>query len=98
MGSNPISGSNGAHRRARVGRGGVVRIRVMTRFRRSLWVLGGSLAVVGLVSGTAVAQSIIIPTVTPVENKGGWVFNMAQLFTVIGVLIVLMLVVAYMRF
>ena len=42
-------------------------------------------------------QVSINPTVTPVLNNGGWVFNMAQLFIVLGIVIVLLVVFGYMR-
>jgi hypothetical protein len=37
------------------------------------------------------------PTVTPVLNDGGWVFNMAQLFILLAIVIVLLVVFGYMR-
>src|SRR5262245_1810420 len=42
-------------------------------------------------------QVSINPTVTPVLNNGGWVFNMAQLFIVLAVVILLLVVFGYMR-
>lgn len=46
----------------------------------------------------ALAQTPIDPSVTPVENTGGWVFSMAQLLAVLGGITTIFLVVMYMRF
>ncbi|HLB62963.1 MAG TPA: hypothetical protein VJN50_09605 [Actinomycetota bacterium] len=56
---------------------------------------------VALVVGGATAvfaQLPIDPTATPVKNTGGWVYNMAQLMTVLGVLFLVLIVLGYMRF
>ena len=42
-------------------------------------------------------QVSVNPTVTPVLNNGGWVFNMAQLFILLGIVILLLVVFGYMR-
>ena len=44
------------------------------------------------------AQTPVDPSTTPVENTGGWVFSMAQLLTLLGVVTVLFLIVMYMRY
>lgn len=46
----------------------------------------------------ALAQTPVDPSVTPVENTGGWVFSMAQLLAVLGGITAIFLVVMYMRF
>jgi hypothetical protein len=43
-------------------------------------------------------QVIVDPTVTPTLNNGGWVYNMAVLVAVLGLIIALALVFGYMRF
>jgi hypothetical protein len=44
------------------------------------------------------SQVTVDPTVTPSLNNGGWVYNMAVLVAVIGVIIALALVFGYMRY
>jgi len=53
-----------------------------------------------IVSTVAIAgaQTPVDPSTTPVENTGGWVFSMAQLLTLLGVVTVLFLIVMYMRY
>jgi hypothetical protein len=46
----------------------------------------------------ALAQTPVDPSVTPEINTGGWVHGMAILFGAIGVLVLLMLVAAYIRY
>ena len=43
-------------------------------------------------------QVSVNPTVTPVLNNGGWVFNAAVLLAVLGAIVALALVFGYMRF
>jgi hypothetical protein len=42
-------------------------------------------------------QVSVDPTVTPVLNNGGWVFNAAQLLALLGILLTLAIVFGYMR-
>jgi hypothetical protein len=51
-----------------------------------------------LPSGTAFAQISVDPTVTPEVNTGGWVYGMAVLLGLLGIVIVLLLVAGYLRF
>jgi hypothetical protein len=46
----------------------------------------------------ALAQVSVDPTVTPELNTGGWVFGMAVLLGILGVVVILLVVVAYVRF
>jgi hypothetical protein len=46
----------------------------------------------------AVAQVSVDPSVTPELNTGGWIHGMAILFGLIGLVVILMLVAAYIRF
>ncbi len=67
-------------------------------FRKVLFVLAGASAAVAGVAWRAVAQVIVDPSTTPVKNTGGWVFSMAQLLTIIGVITAIFLIVMYMRY
>lgn len=50
-------------------------------------------------SGTAAfAQTHIVPTVTPVRTDGGWIYWLAFLSLGLGLLLLLFLIAAYMRF
>jgi hypothetical protein len=42
-------------------------------------------------------QVSVNPTVTPVLNNGGWVFNAAQLLTLLAIVLTLLIVFGYMR-
>ena len=42
-------------------------------------------------------QVSVDPTVTPVLNNGGWVFNAAELLTLLGIVLTLAIVFGYMR-
>ena len=42
-------------------------------------------------------QVSVDPTVTPVLNNGGWVFNAAQLLALLAILLTLAIVFGYMR-
>ncbi len=56
-------------------------------------------ALVMLLPATAaLAQTPVDPSVTPEINTGGWVHGMAILFGAIGLLVLLMLVAAYIRY
>src|SRR5437764_12721623 len=54
------------------------------------WIVGTAVA--------ASAQTIIDNTQTPLKNTGGWVFGMAVLLSVVGVISVFLVVLGYMRF
>ncbi len=49
-------------------------------------------------TGTAWAQVSLSPNASPTENNGGWVYQMAVLLGVLGVLTVLLIVFGYMRY
>ena len=70
----------------------------MKTSRRLLVVLAGACVSIVSTVATAVAQTPVDPSTTPVENNGGWVFSMAQLLTLLGVATVLFLIVMYMRY
>jgi len=70
----------------------------MKTSRRLLVVLAGACVFILSTVATAGAQTPVDPSTTPVENNGGWVFSMAQLLTLIGVVTVLFLIVMYMRY
>ena len=51
-----------------------------------------------LLPATAFAQVSVDPTVTPSLNTGGWVRGMAVLLAILGLIVILLVVVAYVRF
>jgi len=66
---------------------------------RALRAILSAAALVMLLPATAaLAQTAVDPSVTPEINTGGWVHGMAILFGVIGLLVLLMLVAAYIRY
>jgi pyruvate dehydrogenase E2 component (dihydrolipoamide acetyltransferase) len=66
---------------------------------RALRAILSAAALVMLLPATAaLAQTPVDPSVTPEINTGGWVHGMAILFGAIGVLVLLMLVAAYIRY
>ena len=76
----------------------VATIRLMKTSRRLVVVLAGACVFIVSTVATAGAQTPVDPSTTPVENTGGWVFSMAQLLTLLGVVTVLFLIVMYMRY
>ncbi len=70
----------------------------MTIFRRLPATLAGSLVLIIGSAQMAAAQVKIDPSATPVENNGGWVFSMAWLLAIMGVITGLFLIVMYMRY
>ncbi len=61
--------------------------------------VAGAAAVFSVLSASAAsAQLTIDPTHTPTLNNGGWVWQMAVGIFVIGVLVLMLVVVGYMRF
>src|ERR687891_2000521 len=90
MGSNPISGSQVADRGDE-----------MRGSRRMRPLRAMSLAVlIALVlpASAAVAQVSVDPSVTPELNTGGWVHGMAILFGVLGLIALLLMVAAFLRY
>jgi len=68
------------------------------RPRRTPFVVLGGCALVFLGAPAALAQVSLDPTATPVRNTGGWVYGLAVLVFVLGVLIVLGTGLAYFRY
>ena len=66
--------------------------------RRTLVALAGSAMLALLLAGPAFAQVTIDPTETAGTDTGGWVYWMAEGAIVLGVLIVVLAGVAYLRF
>jgi hypothetical protein len=58
----------------------------------------GALLVLFLPATAAFAQISVDPTVTPELNTGGWIRGMAVLLGIIGVVVILLMVAAYLRF
>lgn len=48
--------------------------------------------------GSLQPQVVVDPNVTPTLNDGGWVYNAAILFALLGALLLLLIVFGYMRF
>jgi hypothetical protein len=61
-------------------------------------ILSAAALVILLPATAALAQTPVDPSVTPEINTGGWVHGMAILFGAIGLLVLLLLVAAYIRF
>jgi hypothetical protein len=61
-------------------------------------ILSAAALVMLLPTTAALAQTPVDPSVTPEINTGGWVHGMAILFGAIGVLVLLLLVAAYIRY
>jgi type IV secretory pathway VirB10-like protein len=55
-------------------------------------------ALVVLPASAAVAQVSVDPSVSPEINTGGWIHGMAILLGIIGLVVILLLVAAYVRF
>jgi len=70
----------------------------MTPARKAFVVLVGALAVTLVTATTALAQTSIDPTITPVRNTGGWVYWLSWLSGVAAVILLVVLVAAYMRY
>ena len=67
-------------------------------FRKVLLAFAGACVVAASAAGSATAQVIVDPSTTPTKNTGGWVFSMAQLLTILGVITAIFLIVMYMRY
>jgi hypothetical protein len=61
-------------------------------------ILSAAALVLLLPASVALAQTPVDPSVTPEINTGGWVHGMAILLGVLGVVVILMLVAAYIRY
>ena len=70
----------------------------MKTSRRLLAVFAVAAVSVTYAAGVAQAQVRVDPTTTPVRNDGGWVFQAAQLLMLLGVVTVVLMVIAYMRY
>ena len=73
----------------------------MRASRRMRWLRAGTLGallVLFLPATAAFAQISVDPTVTPELNTGGWIRGMAVLLGIIGVVVILLMVAAYLRF
>jgi hypothetical protein len=65
--------------------------------RRALAVAGGAVMFLVFGATSALAQSHIIPTVTPVRTDGGWIYWLGWLSMGLAALVFLLLVTLYMR-
>ena len=61
-------------------------------------ILSAAALVVLLPATAAIAQVSVDPSVTPEINTGGWIRGLAVLLGVLGIIVILMLVAAYVRF
>jgi uncharacterized membrane protein len=73
-------------------------MRASRRMRTLRTVALAVVLVLSLPATAAVAQVSVDPTVTPELNTGGWVHGMAILLGILGVIVILLVVVAYVRF
>jgi uncharacterized membrane protein len=73
-------------------------MRASRRMRTLRTVALATVLVLSLPAAAAVAQVSVDPTVTPELNTGGWVHGMAILLGVLGAIVILLVVVAYVRF
>jgi pyruvate dehydrogenase E2 component (dihydrolipoyllysine-residue acetyltransferase) len=69
-----------------------------SRRMRALRAASLALALVLVPASSALAQVSVDPTVTPALNTGGWVRGMAFLLGIIGIVVLLLVVVAFMRY
>jgi type IV secretory pathway VirJ component len=78
----------------------------MKSFRKSFLVVVGSLVLGAMAAPAALAQTIIDPSVTPVENKAGlgpitpfgFHISLAFLMAVMGIVLVIIFTIGYMRY
>jgi hypothetical protein len=73
----------------------------MRASRRMRWLRAsvlGALLVLLLPATAALAQISVDPTVTPELNTGGWIRGMAILLGIVGLVVILLMVAAYLRF
>jgi hypothetical protein len=69
-----------------------------SRRMRALRAASLTLALVLVPATSALAQVSVDPTVTPALNTGGWVRGMAFLLGIIGIVVLLLVIVAFMRY
>jgi 2-oxoglutarate dehydrogenase E2 component (dihydrolipoamide succinyltransferase) len=70
----------------------------MKATRRALAVAAGAVTLVAASGTAASAQTHIVPTITPVLTNGGWIYWLAFLSLGLGLLLLIILIAAYMRF
>ncbi|HEX3301181.1 MAG TPA: hypothetical protein VHW68_13880 [Actinomycetota bacterium] len=70
----------------------------MKATHRALAVAAGAVALVAGSGSAAFAQTHIVPTITPVRTDGGWIYWLAFLSLGLGLLLLIILIAAYMRF
>lgn len=70
----------------------------MKTFHRLPAAFAGSIVLIIGTAQVAAAQIQVDPSTTPVENNGGWVFSMAWLLAIMGLITGLFLIVMYMRY
>jgi hypothetical protein len=70
----------------------------MATVRKALVVLASAFVVTVGTASTALAQTSIDPTVSPVRNTGGWIYWLAWLSGVFAILLLVFLVATYMRY
>jgi uncharacterized membrane protein len=73
-------------------------MRASRRMRTLRTVALAVVLVLSLPAPAAVAQVSVDPTVTPELNTGGWVHGMAILLGILGLIVLLLVVVSYVRF
>ena len=70
----------------------------MKTFHRLPAAFAGSIVLIIGTAQVAAGQIQVDPSTTPVENNGGWVFSMAWLLAIMGLITGLFLIVMYMRY
>jgi len=70
----------------------------MRRVRRTIGVVTGAMAVTLLSATTVLGQTPVDPTFVAERNDGGWIWWLAWLSAIMGVVLVLFLTVMYMRY
>ena len=70
----------------------------MRTVRRTVGVLAGALLLAVATATTVLAQTPVDPSQVPVRNDGGWIWWLAWLCVIMGVVLVLFLTVMYMRY
>ena len=70
----------------------------MRTVRRTVGVLAGALLLAVATATTVLAQTPVDPSQVPERNDGGWIWWLAWLCVIMGVVLVLFLTVMYMRY
>ena len=70
----------------------------MATVRKALVVFASALVATVVTASTALAQTSIDPTTSPVRNTGGWIYWLAWLSGVLAILLLVFLVATYMRY